>query len=250
MQKRSPVISGLSGTSRSVATSVAGWLGGAMFVVSMAYGASTFRRRMAEPAPLGTSGVSAAMIDAGLFLAFALHHSVAARPRIRRAISRVAGPSLERPLFVWTASTLFAAACRLWQPLPGQAWEWKGRRASVARGVQLAGLAITAWSAASLGLLRLAGIPATGPEEVREPRRAVRKGGPYSIVRHPIYTGWVLMVFGTPRMTSTRLVFAATSTAYLLVAMPLEERALLESMGAAYERYRDRVRWRIVPGVY
>ncbi|MFB3852256.1 MAG: isoprenylcysteine carboxylmethyltransferase family protein [Vicinamibacterales bacterium] len=236
--------------SLSFAESAAGWAGGAMFLLSMVYGAAVFRRRMARPAPPATSFVRPAVIDVGLFTAFALHHSVTARSRMRRAISRAVGPSLERPLFVWTASALFAAACRLWRPVPGQAWEWKGRLARAARRVQLAGLAITAWSAASLGPLELAGIAGGATGSPRKSGSAVKRGGPYAVVRHPIYTGWMLMVFGTPRMTSTRLVFAAASATYLLTAMPFEEGTLLETVGTAYERYLDEVRWRILPGVY
>ncbi|RPJ80879.1 MAG: isoprenylcysteine carboxylmethyltransferase family protein [Acidobacteria bacterium] len=221
-----------------------------MFVLSMAYGAATFRSRMARPAPPGTPTLRSILVDVALFSAFALHHSVAARPRVKQAISRTLGPSFERPVFVWTASALFAAACRMWRPVPGEVWEWKGRMAMALRGTQLAGFAITAWSATSLGPLELAGIPGTASGAGGESGRSVKTRGPYSMVRHPIYTGWMLMVFGTPRMTATRLVFAATSTAYLLLAMPLEERALLEMPGSPYARYLDEVRSRIVPGVY
>jgi protein-S-isoprenylcysteine O-methyltransferase Ste14 len=51
-------------------------------------------------------------------------------------------------------------------------------------------------------------------------------------------------------MTLTRLEFAIASCAYLLIAMPLEEGTLRRTAGAAYERYRTDVRWRVVPGLY
>jgi protein-S-isoprenylcysteine O-methyltransferase Ste14 len=69
-------------------------------------------------------------------------------------------------------------------------------------------------------------------------------------VRHPIYLGWVLMTFGAPEMTATRFSFAAISTAYLIVAVPFEERSLVRTFGDAYREYRARVRWRMVPGLY
>ena len=50
--------------------------------------------------------------------------------------------------------------------------------------------------------------------------------GPYRLVRHPIYFGWALMTFGTPLMTGTRLSFAVISTAYLMLAIPFEERGV------------------------
>jgi protein-S-isoprenylcysteine O-methyltransferase Ste14 len=70
------------------------------------------------------------------------------------------------------------------------------------------------------------------------------------MVRHPLYFGWTLVVFGTPAMTADRLVFAIVSTAYLAIAIPFEERSLIRHFGQQYERYRGRVRWRMIPFVY
>ena len=51
-------------------------------------------------------------------------------------------------------------------------------------------------------------------------------------------------------MTMTRLVFAVTSSVYLLIAIPFEERSLRHSTDGAYDRYVAKVRWKIVPGLY
>jgi protein-S-isoprenylcysteine O-methyltransferase Ste14 len=72
----------------------------------------------------------------------------------------------------------------------------------------------------------------------------------YGWVRHPVYFGWVLFVFATPRMTTDRLVFATISTAYLAMAVPFEERSLVEAFGDRYRMYASRVRWKILPGIY
>jgi protein-S-isoprenylcysteine O-methyltransferase Ste14 len=74
--------------------------------------------------------------------------------------------------------------------------------------------------------------------------------GPYRLVRHPIYLGWLLATFGPAHLTLDRLMFAAISAVYLVVAMPIEERALRRSFGEAYARYQERVRWRVVPYIY
>ena len=74
--------------------------------------------------------------------------------------------------------------------------------------------------------------------------------GPYGWVRHPIYLGWVMIVFAMPTMTMTRMVFAAVSTAYIVIAIPFEERSLRRASGGTYDRYLKRVRWKLVPGVY
>ena len=72
----------------------------------------------------------------------------------------------------------------------------------------------------------------------------------YKLVRHPIYFGWVLVVFGTPHMTGDRLAFAVMTTAYLVVAVPFEERSLARSFGEAYARYQRDVKWRMIPFIY
>ena len=74
--------------------------------------------------------------------------------------------------------------------------------------------------------------------------------GPYGWVRHPIYSGWFLIVFSVTPMTTTRLVFAVVSCVYVLAAIPFEERSLLAASRGAYERYRRQVRWKLLPGVY
>ena len=58
------------------------------------------------------------------------------------------------------------------------------------------------------------------------------------------------MVFGAPTMTGTRAVFALVSTLYLAVAIPWEERSLVQVFGSDYERYRGTVRWRMIPFLY
>jgi protein-S-isoprenylcysteine O-methyltransferase Ste14 len=69
-------------------------------------------------------------------------------------------------------------------------------------------------------------------------------------VRHPIYLGWILLVFGAPLMTMSRLVMAVVSSAYLVMAIPWEERSLIESFGDRYREYQRRVTSRLIPYVW
>jgi protein-S-isoprenylcysteine O-methyltransferase Ste14 len=77
-----------------------------------------------------------------------------------------------------------------------------------------------------------------------------RTEGPYGWVRHPIYLGWILVVFGLGTMTMTRLVLAVVSSVYLLVAIPFEERTLRAQSGGAYDDYVRQVPRKLIPRVY
>jgi protein-S-isoprenylcysteine O-methyltransferase Ste14 len=60
----------------------------------------------------------------------------------------------------------------------------------------------------------------------------------------------VLLTFGAPVMTATRFSFACISTLYLVLAIPFEERGLVQTFGEDYVTYQRRVRWRMIPGLY
>jgi protein-S-isoprenylcysteine O-methyltransferase Ste14 len=67
-----------------------------------------------------------------------------------------------------------------------------------------------------------------------------RTPGLYRVVRHPLYVGWLLVFWSAPLMTSTHLVFAIATTAYILIAIQFEEHDLVQIHGE-YEEYRRRV---------
>ena len=58
------------------------------------------------------------------------------------------------------------------------------------------------------------------------------------------------MLFPMPTMTTSRLLFAVVSTAYLIAAIPLEERLLVENFGEKYHAYQRQMRWRLIPGIW
>ena len=155
---------------------------------------------------------------------------------------------LERPAYVWVASVLFIAVCAAWRPVPGELYHVTGAVALAAYAVDAAGIILTARGSARLDVFDLAGVRAVSPAPV--PHVPLQTHGVYGFVRHPVYFAWVLMVVGTPHMTMTRLTFAVISTTYLAIAIPFEERGLVDVFGSEYREYQKRVRWRMIPGVY
>ena len=224
------------------------WSGALLFFLSLAYFLFTYAVTFAVPAPPGDAA-RAITWNVLLFTLFACHHSVFARERVRAWVTRAVPAGLERSFYVWVASLLFLAVTRLWQPVPGVAWQVDGVARWALWAVQAVGVWLTLQSAAILDIRELAGIQqaggASGASEME-----FRTSGPYGWVRHPIYTGWFLLVFAASPMTMTRLVFAVVSCAYLVVAIPFEERSMRASTPGAYERYMAQVRWKLFPRIY
>jgi protein-S-isoprenylcysteine O-methyltransferase Ste14 len=218
------------------------WLGGALFVIALASTAWCHLFVMGRSMP--AAGWTPLAADTALVTLFACHHSLFARERIKTWMARAAPASLLRSLYVWIASVLLLLVTVMWRPIGGELYAATGLPAIALAAVQFAGLWITARGVARIDPLELAGIrPAADTQ-------GLQVSGPYRWVRHPLYSGWLLMVFGAARMTGDRLAFAALTTLYLIVAIPWEERSLRTSFGDAYVRYMRRVRWRMIPFIY
>ena len=223
-----------------MAARVLQWLGGSLFVVSLITCAWWYAFVLGRAAPEVDWGALA--LDAALFTAFALHHSLLARDFAKRMLGALT-PQAFRSFYVYVASGLFIAVCLAWRPIGGELYRVTGFAALALALVQLAGVVCIARAAARIDPLQLAGIRPETPS-------GLQSDGVYGLVRHPIYLGWVVAVFATPHMTGDRLAFAAISTLYLVAAVPFEERSLRRSFGEAYARYARAVRWRIVPFIY
>jgi protein-S-isoprenylcysteine O-methyltransferase Ste14 len=223
------------------------WLGGAAFVAALAYLAYFYAVVLAAPAPDSAGASRAIAVDVLLFATFAAHHSLFARPRVKGWVTRHLPAGAERLLYVWIASALTVAMCALWQPLPGEFYRVTGWSRAAFWTVQGAGLLLAARAARVIDVWELAGIRQLSGPDRNAPLKAV---GPFRYVRHPIYVGWMLMVFAAPLMTANRLLFAIVSSVYLILAIPWEERSLVAAHGDRYREYQQRVRWRVLPGVW
>lgn len=226
------------------------WTGAALFVIALGFFLFSYLLRfaLAEPRPPAATPI---VINVLLFSAFALHHSVFARQRVRAWMARRVPPHLERSVYVWIASLLLIAVCYWWQPVGGILWRADGWAWWLLHAIQAWGIWLTLRSAAIIDVFDLAGVRHLGRGSRGSPGTIdFKTTGPYGWVRHPIYSGWFLLVWGVGTMTGTRLTFAAISSLYVLIAIPLEERSLLATTGGAYNRYVNQVRWKLIPGIY
>jgi protein-S-isoprenylcysteine O-methyltransferase Ste14 len=104
-------------------------------------------------------------------------------------------------------------------------------------GLQIGGAVLAAAALVALG--RSFGLVAAN--------RGVRTGGPYRFVRHPVYSGYLLVELGyvleNPSIRNGAILVVVVMLQAVRIAA--EERCL--GADPAYRRYRADVRWRVVP---
>ena len=114
-------LSGFVSTSHGSSTLVRGLqvTGALLFIVSLVMGGKAYFQRFDEVAAPGTSPWRPVAIDVALFSAFALHHSILARTRLKTWIHARVGQDVERALYVILASALFFLCTWSWVHVPG-----------------------------------------------------------------------------------------------------------------------------------
>ncbi len=76
--------------------------------------------------------------------------------------------------------------------------------------------------------------------------------GPYAVVRHPFYTGFILLALGLAIVIpifETRML-AVMTLAVMTVFVPREEEQLIKQYKKKYRDYMEKVKWRLIPLVY
>lgn len=187
---------------------------------------------------------SALFVNLGLLSVFAVQHSVMARQWFKRAMTRLIPEPAERATYVLLSSLALLLLFWQWRPMGGMVWDWRETAAGIAMwtGYGL-GLSIVLISTFLINHFDLFGLRQVWLCLLRRPYTPIEFRTPffYKYVRHPLYVGWLLAFWCTPVMTAAHLVFALMTTAYILVAIQLEERDLITQHGQSYERYREQV---------
>jgi protein-S-isoprenylcysteine O-methyltransferase Ste14 len=189
--------------------------------------------------------VESLLIDAILLGVFALQHSVMARPEFKRWWTRFVPVSVERSTYVLLASLALILLFWQWRPLGGTVWHVDNE---IARGAMWT-LFAAGWAIVLVGTFLISHFDLFGLRQVWLNWRRTPYTPPgfvtpffYRVVRHPIMLGFIVAFWATPHMTLAHMVFAIATTAYILIALQLEEHDLAASIGEPYRDYQRRVR--------
>ncbi len=185
----------------------------------------------------------AVAIDLALLGLFAVQHTVMARPRFKRWLTRLVPAAAERATFVLASSVVLALLYWQWRPVGGELWRTTGVLRWALLACYVLGLAIAIGSTYLIDHFDLFGLrqgwlAARGREYRPVPftERAF-----YRYVRHPLMTGFLILFWAAPEMSGGHLLFSVAATAYILVGIRFEEHDLRQSLGEPYLAYRARV---------
>ena len=193
----------------------------------------------APTAPLGT----ALAINLGLLGLFAVQHSVMARPAFKRLLLRWIPAAAERSTYVLASSLALILLFWQWSPLGGVIWDVQDPAARLVLHAAFGfGWLLVLVTTFLINHFDLFGLRQVWLHLLGREYTALKFAtpGPYRLVRHPLYLGWLFAFWASPTMTVTHLLFAAMTTGYILVAIQLEERDLVAAH-PEYAEYRRRV---------
>lgn len=186
---------------------------------------------------------TAVLVDTGLVALFGVQHTMMARPRFKRWLTRFVPAALERTVFMLVTCGVFALMFTQWRPLPTVLWTVPETLAPVVLGIGFAGWGLVLLSTFLIDHFDLFGLRQTwlacrGRDYTHHPFQVKSL---YRIVRHPLMLGFLIAFWAAPTMTLGRCVFAASYTLYILIALVFEERDLVALHGHAYRAYQQRV---------
>lgn len=185
----------------------------------------------------------AILINVLLLGLFGLQHSIMARPRFKAWWTKFVPVQVERSTFVLLTCCVLLLLFWEWRPIQGSVWSVDAPWARVL----LLGLSYAGWLLVLYATFLIDHFDLFGLRQVvlylrskNYTHHPFMERSVYKYVRHPLMLGFIIAFWATPDMSGGRLLFAIVATAYILVAIQIEERDLLHMLGEDYRAYRQR----------
>ena len=186
----------------------------------------------------------ALLINSALLGLFAIQHSLMARKGFKKIWTKIIPEPAERSTYVLFSSLTLILLFWQWLPMGGVIWDVQ----SSAGRLIMHSLFVFGWLLVLVATFSINHFDLFGLRQVWlhfRGKKYISLGfmtpGLYKYVRHPLYVGWLFTFWATPTMTAAHLVFALATTTYILIAIQLEERDLIDIHGNAYSNYRKNV---------
>jgi protein-S-isoprenylcysteine O-methyltransferase Ste14 len=186
----------------------------------------------------------AIIVNLLLMSIFAVQHSVMARKQFKQWWTQFVPKSVERSTYVLFSTLALALLLWQWRPIPAVVWHIDNPQIAMAViGLSFAGWLILLTSTFLINHFELFGLHQVANNLTGRAMPTPRFRTPlyYKFVRHPLYLGFIIAFWSAPTMTVGHLLFAAVTTAYIVVGALLEERDLVDLFGDDYRRYRQQV---------
>ena len=177
------------------------------------------------------------------FAGFAVVHSILATNFIKKIAEKLLGKGFRfyRIIYTFLSFITFAPALIVWFNNSSQTLviytlpEWMLPFSYLIRG---AGLGLFVYAAFQTDLREFIGIKQV---QDGENKPILITNGAYGIVRHPLYTGGIMVLFGKMGMTMLDLTAVSLISIYLIVGAYIEEKRLLSVFGDEYKQYMAKV---------
>lgn len=190
------------------------------------------------------SAAAAVAVNVLLLGLFAVQHTIMARPAFKKVWTRRVPWHVERSTFVLFSTAIVAVMAWQWRPLPEPVWRFESPLAAgVLVAASLAGWVIVLVSTFLIDHFELFGIKQTVSYALRRPFEppGFKERLFYRWVRHPMMLGFLIAFWATPMMSRGHLLFAAVTTLYIVIAIRIEERTLVDLHPEEYPNYQRRV---------
>ncbi len=187
--------------------------------------------------------LTAVLVNVALIALFGVQHTIMARPAWKRWFTRIVPAPIERTVFMLVTCAVFATMFLCWRPIPTVLWSLDEPLATVVLAIGFLGWGVALLSTFLIDHFDLFGLRQTwlafrGLPYTQKP---FQERSLYRFVRHPLMLGFLIAFWAAPTMTVSHLVFAATYTVYIALALFVEERDLVALHGRAYLEYQRRV---------
>jgi len=200
--------------------------------------------------PMGLSSGAALLWNATLSFVFFVQHSVLVRRSVRTHLAAVIPTRYDGAFYAITSGIALTLVVVMLQPGGAPLFVLVGLPRLAVTAAALLAVCGFVW-----GVYTLRTFDPFGLRPIRDHLRGASTQslapppsandlvvrGPYRLVRHPLYSCIIVLLWADPEMDSGHLLFAVMWTAWIYIGALLEERDLIADFGDKYRQYRRQV---------